>query len=164
IGGVACENLVQMENKGTKNLARMESFNPLFPASKAASFKLFPAAYYEDVTFDGIPDLLVAPNSNENEGDLELQRSVWLYQNTGTADNPTFTYQTDDFLQAQQIDLGEGAFPVFADISGDGLLDMLVGNNRANHDGRLVASISFYRNVGTATEPAFMLMTNDYLT
>jgi hypothetical protein len=164
MGGVACENLVQMENKGTKDMARMESFNPLFPTgTKAASFKLFPAAYYEDVTFDGIPDLLVASNSNENEGNLELQRSVWLYRNTGTADNPAFDFVTDDFLQAQMIDLGEGAFPAFADISGDGLLDMLVGNNRSNRDGRFVAAISYYRNVGTATEPAFMLVTDDYL-
>ncbi len=165
MGGVACENLVQMENKGTKTLARMESFDPLFPTgTKATSFKLFPAAYYEDVTFDGIPDLLVAPNSNENEGDLELQRSVWLYRNTGTADNPAFDFVQDDFLQAQMIDLGEGAFPVFADISGDGLLDMLVGNNRSHHNGRFVASLSYYRNVGTATEPAFYLVTDDYLT
>ena len=168
MGSLECESLVQMENKGTKSLARMESFNPFFPAgTRAASFKLFPAAYYEDVTFDGIPDLIVAPNSNENKGNLELQRSVWLYRNTGTVDNPAFDFVADDFLQEQMIDLGESAFPAFADISGDGLLDMLVGNNRSSRshlNGRFVASLSYYRNVGTSTEPAYTLVTDDYLT
>jgi hypothetical protein len=164
MGGVACENLVKMENKGTNLLARMESFEPLFPSgTRAANFKLFPAAYYEDVTFDGIPDLLVAPNSSENEGNLELQRSAWLYRNTGTADRPSFEFVQDDFLQGQMIDLGEGAFPAFADIDGDGKIDMLVGNNRANRNSRSVASLSFYKNTGTATEPAYTLVTDDYL-
>jgi hypothetical protein len=165
MGAVACENLVKMENKGTAKLARMESFEPIFPsATNAASFKLFPAAYYEDVTFDGIPDLLVAPNSNENEGNLELQRSVWLYRNNGKANQPDFEFLTDSFLQAQTIDLGEGAYPAFADLSGDGKLDLLVGNSRSvRGDGRFAATLSYYRNVGTATEPAYYLITNDYL-
>lgn len=165
MGSVECESLVKMDNVGTRTQARMESYETAFPAgSRAASFKRFPAAYYEDVTFDGIPDLLVAPNSNENGGDLELQRSVWLYRNTGTASNPEFEFVTDDFLQAQMIDLGEGAFPAFADMNDDGKLDLLVGNNRSDRDGRFVATLSYYRNVGTTTEPAYSLVTDDYLT
>ncbi|WP_018476651.1 T9SS type A sorting domain-containing protein [Pontibacter roseus] len=169
MGNVECENLVKMENKGTKALARMESLDAAFPASsKAASFKLFPAAYYEDVTFDGIPDLLVAPNSNENGTDLhqatiEAQRSVWLYRNTGQADKPAFEFLQDDFLQHQTIDMGEGAFPAFADVDGDGKLDMLVGNSRSNRNGEYIASLSLYKNTGTATAPAYTLQTDDYL-
>ncbi|MHC2991472.1 hypothetical protein OB13_07690 [Pontibacter sp. HJ8] len=165
MGSVACEDLVMMENVGSTAVARMESFEPAFPlGTKAASFRLFPAAYSEDVTFDGIPDLLVAPNSNENEGDLELQQSVWLYRNTGTTNQPDFEFVQDDFLQQQMIDLGEGAYPAFADLNGDGKLDLLVGNNRSSRgDGRYEATLSYYRNVGTNTEPAYFLVTDDYL-
>ncbi|SIT90432.1 T9SS type A sorting domain-containing protein [Pontibacter indicus] len=164
MGSVECDNLVRMENVGTKAQARMESFEAVFPAGdRAANLKLFPAAYFEDVTFDGIPDLLVAPNSNENIGDLELQRSAWLYRNTGTASKPNFEFAQDNFLQSQMIDLGENAYPAFADIDGDGLLDLLVGNGRANRNGRFVATLSLYRNTGTLAEPAFTFVTDDYL-
>ncbi|MCP2042676.1 T9SS type A sorting domain-containing protein [Pontibacter sp. HSC-36F09] len=164
MGSVECESLVKMDNVGTKTLARMESFETVFPAgSRAASFNRFPAAYYEDVTFDGIPDLLVAPNSNENAGDLELQRSSWLYQNKGTASQPNFDFVQDNFLQSQMIDLGENAHPAFADIDGDGLLDLVVGNGRANRNGKFVATLSLYRNTGTLAEPAFTFITDDYL-
>ncbi|MBX0333923.1 T9SS type A sorting domain-containing protein [Pontibacter sp. HSC-14F20] len=164
IGGVACDNLVMMENIGTSTLARMDSFEPAFPfGTRAARFNLFPAAYAEDVTFDGIPDLLVAPNSNENEGNLELQRSSWLYQNTGTASQLNFEFAQDNFLQGQMIDLGENAYPAFADIDGDGLIDLLVGNGRSDRNGRFVATLSLYRNTGTLAEPAFTFVTDDYL-
>lgn len=164
MGSVECESLVKMDNVGTKTQARMESFETVFPAgNRAASFKLFPAAYSEDVTFDGVPDLLVAPNSGENGGDLELQRSSWLYRNTGTASQPNFEFAQDNFLQSQMIDLGENAYPAFADINGDGLLDLLVGNGRANRNGRVVATLSLYLNTGTLAEPAFTFVTDDYL-
>ena len=164
IGGVACDNLVMMENKGTSTLARMDSFEPAFPfGTRAARFNLFPAAYSEDVTFDGIPDLLVAPNSYENEGNLELQRSSWLYRNTGTTNQPNFEFAQDNFLQDQMIDLGENAYPAFADIDGDGLPDLLIGNGRSDRNGRFVATLSLYRNTGTLAEPAFTFVTDDYL-
>ncbi|WP_299984443.1 T9SS type A sorting domain-containing protein [uncultured Pontibacter sp.] len=164
MGSVECQDLVMMENKGTSTLARMESFEPAFPIGpKPASFNLFPAAYYEDVTFDGKPDLLVAPNSNENMGNLELQRSSWLYRNTGTTSQPNFEFTQDNFLQSQMIDLGENAYPAFADIDGDGLLDLVVGNGRSDRNGRFVATLSLYRNTGALTEPAFTLVTDDYL-
>lgn len=163
-GAVQCGNLVMMENKGTRTQALMDSFEPVFPkTTKPANLHLFPAAYYEDVTFDGIPDLLVAPNSSENEGDLEVQRSVWLYRNSGAANKPAFSFVQDDFLQGQMIDLGEGAYPAFADVDGDGKIDLLVGNNSSNRNGRYVASLSLFKNTGTVTEPAYTLVTDDYL-
>ncbi|WP_299759073.1 FG-GAP-like repeat-containing protein [uncultured Pontibacter sp.] len=163
MGAVACDNLVMMENKGDRNQALMNGFTPVFPTSKPASFNLFPAAYYEDVTFDGVPDLLVAPQAYAEITDMDFQRSTWLYRNLGATDKPEFSFVQDDFLQGHMIDLSEGAYPAFADLDGDGDLDMLVGNDASYRNGIYSGSISYYRNTGTATDPAFELVTDDFL-
>ncbi|MEJ8757783.1 T9SS type A sorting domain-containing protein [Pontibacter sp. H259] len=164
-GAVACNDLVLLENKGTTQQARMEEVTAHFPANtKKASFNRFPAAYYEDVTFDGVPDLLVALNlANTTEAKPDLQRSVWLYQNNGTTNQPNFEFVQDNFMQQNMLDLGEGAYPAFADLDGDGDLDMLVGNNGAYRNGKYVSTVSCFQNTGTATAPAFTFVTDNYL-
>jgi len=164
-GAVQCNDLVLMENKGTAQLAMMDELTINFPGNtQRASLNKFPAAYYEDVTFDGIPDLLIAPNlANTAEAKPELQRAVWLYKNNGTINQPNFEFVQDYFLQNQMLDFGEGAFPTFADLDSDGDLDMLVGNNGAYRNGKHVSTISYFQNTGTTTEPAFTLITDDYL-
>jgi len=53
--------------------------------------------------------------------------SVSYYRNTGTASHPEFTLQTRDFGNLKQ--LGKNALhPAFGDFDGDGLTDMLCGN------------------------------------
>ncbi|QCR23747.1 T9SS type A sorting domain-containing protein [Pontibacter sp. SGAir0037] len=165
IGSVECDNLVMMENKGSKTVAYMDSFEPLFPLNTSpAQLNLFPAAYYEDVTFDGIPDLIVASNSSNNtENKVELQRSVLLYKNNRTADHPDFVYEQNNFLQKEMLDLGDGAYPAFADLDGDGKLDMLIGNRSSYRNGGYTGSLAYLRNVGTASEPAFTLISDNYL-
>ncbi len=163
LGGVACQNLVLMENKGDRNNALMDGFLPDFPAANPVSFDLFPAAFYEDVTFDGVPDLLVTTQAFEEIRDMDFQRSTWLYRNTGAADKPAFAFVQDGFLQSQMIDLSEGAYPAFADLDGDGDLDMLVGNDASYRNSTYSGSLSFYRNTGSPTQPAFELVTDDFL-
>lgn len=163
MGGVQCEDLAIFENKGNSGNAVMTGFNPLYPEIKPANFNIYPAAYYEDVTFDGVPDLLVAPQAYQDIWNMDFERSNWLYQNQGAADQPQFNFVQDDFLQNQMIDLGEGAFPAFADMDADGDLDMLIGNAADYRNKRYGASLSFYRNTGTATEAKYELVTNDFL-
>ncbi|WP_299822321.1 T9SS type A sorting domain-containing protein [uncultured Pontibacter sp.] len=163
MGAVQCDNLVLMENEGNTGNAVMKGFTPAFPAAKPASFSVFPAAFYEDVTFDGIPDLLVTPQVTDDIWNMNFQSSSWVYTNSGAANKPIFDYKQNNFLQNQMIDRSEGAFPAFADLDGDGDLDMLVGNYASFSNSFYSASISFYRNTGTATAPAFELVTDDYL-
>ncbi|WP_439881141.1 T9SS type A sorting domain-containing protein [Pontibacter sp. MBLB2868] len=162
-GGVQCDNLILMENEGSAANAVMTGFSPVFPTARPATFNKYPAAYYEDVTFDGVPDLLVAPQVTQDIWDIDFQNSSWLYRNTGAANNPGFNFVQDNFLQSQMIDLSEGAFPAFADLDADGDLDMLLGNIASYKNNSYSASISFYRNTGTITSPAFELVTDDYL-
>ncbi|GHA66756.1 T9SS type A sorting domain-containing protein [Pontibacter akesuensis] len=163
LGGMQCNDLVLMENVGTASDALMTGYDARFPAIKPANFNLYPAAFYEDVTFDGVPDLLVAPQVDHDTWNMDFQHSVWLYRNQGAKNNPDFTFTQEDFLQAQMIDVGEGAYPAFADLDGDGDLDMLVGNQGVFRSNTYGGAISHYRNTGTATAPAFELVTHDYL-
>ena len=62
------------------------------------------------------------------------------------------------------IDVGSGALPVYFDHNGDGLLDLLVSVHERydTTSGNYKGSISYYENTGTATEPEFTFVTNDY--
>ncbi|MCX2741262.1 T9SS type A sorting domain-containing protein [Pontibacter anaerobius] len=163
IGAVTCENLVMMENKGSRSEAVMNSLSPLFPAAKPAGFNRFPASFYEDVTFDGVPDLLVTSQVTDEIWDMDFQQSTWLYRNTGAADRPEFDYVQGNFLQGQMLDLSEGAYPAFADLDADSDLDLLVGNDASLRNGVYSGSLSFYRNTGTASKPTFELVTDNFL-
>ena len=94
-----------------------------FPMSPPVDLHLFPAAYYEDVTNDGVSDLLVSPNAIYGAED---RSSVWLYVNQGTESQPDWVFSSQDFLQNQSIDVGFGSHPVAADVDDDGDLDLLV--------------------------------------
>ncbi|WP_139925473.1 T9SS type A sorting domain-containing protein [Hymenobacter sp. DG01] len=162
-----CAELVSLRNDGTAQTTNMprSGLNTSFPAGTAAArVPNFPAAYLADVTFDGRPDVLVAPNLYDNVDTVETRQSVWLYRNTGTGAAPTLVREQTDFLQRDMLEVSEAAAPTFGDVDGDGLLDMLVGGvSRNNAAGFYRASLSLYRNTGTATQPAFQLVTTDYL-
>ncbi|MBC6991061.1 T9SS type A sorting domain-containing protein [Hymenobacter sp. BT491] len=162
-----CAELVSLTNQGTRTLAAMSSssLNTSFPSNTTpARVPNFPAAYSLDVTFDGRPDLLVAPNLVDNTDTVSTVQSVWLYENTSASNVPNFVYRQPDFLQRDMLDFSEGAVPTFGDLDGDGLQDMLVGStNRTNAGGFYRAALAFYRNTGTATTPVFQRQSTDYL-
>ena len=67
--------------------------------------------------------------------------------------------------------MGSGCRPVLYDYDGDGLTDLFIGNWGSFDSARLEngwltsyfsSSVSFYRNTGTVTSPAFTLQTHDF--
>lgn len=115
-------------NGGSADQAFMVSQDTAFP-SNSTPVRLFsmPLPYFTDVDNDGLDDMLVSP-FDPNFEVTENKQSIWLYLNEGTADLPEFGLQQKNFLQDEMLDLGSGAFPLFADITGDGLDDLIVGN------------------------------------
>lgn len=161
VGDVDCTNLSFLENKGTPTEAEFTEIQLRYPTETPAELPLFPAPFLEDVTFDNVPDLLIAPNLFFNEDEaVDFRQSLWLYQNSGTTEVPRFTtLQKRDFLQEQMLDLGENARPTFTDWDNDGDDDLLIGYKGQPSDEGLRGGVAYFENTGTNTRPAFRYQT-----
>jgi hypothetical protein len=162
LGDLSFDHINFLTNGGTCQEAWITQQDPLFPSYDfSADVATFPAAFYLDVTDDGKPDLLVAPNSETASEDVD---AFWLYENTGTTAQPVFQYQQSDFLIEGMIDVGSGARPVLVDYNADGLLDIVVGNgSRYKEFGAKDPRLFLFENQGTPTEPHWVLVDDDYL-
>lgn len=163
LGDISYNVITSVTNGGRPDTAFMVGpADTTFPSyDTSINLTIYPAAFNLDVNNDGKKDLLVAPNAPRGS---ENTACVWYYKNISSNDTAHYHYQTDSFLVNKMIDLGEGAYPAFMDIDGDGLLDMLVGNT-----GYYVSSVyskgglAYFKNVGTINQPAFELVDRDYL-
>ena len=90
---------------------------------------------------------------HDGDGDLDLfvgeaSGVLNLYRNVGTREAARFALLAEDSLRYAGIDVGTRSAPVFQDVTGDGLWDLVVG---AGEDGVFV-----YHNMGLSPEPAFV--------
>ncbi len=164
LGDVAFPSLTLLLNGGTtpNTNSPMVSQDNAFPSNDTpASMQLFLAAFYLDVDFDGVKDLIVTPNAKNSSHNYQ---NVWFYKNVGTNNLPNFTLQTKAFLQEEMIDEGMGSVPLFCDINGDGLKDLFVANYyKYKEVASKVSTISYYQNIGNITQPVFKLIDTNYL-
>jgi hypothetical protein len=155
----SCNQLFLLRNEGTLSTPVINSSSS-YPPAHPTNLVIFPAAYYEDVDFDGKKDLITSPNIYSKVFlASDLRQSNWLYKNTGSASNPDFTFVKSNFLQEDMIDVGDNAVPAFGDYDGDGDYDMFISRNSS---AAFTATIFLYENIGTAKVPAFKLITDDY--
>lgn len=121
----------------------------------------FPAAFHEDVDQDGVRDLLVTANATF---EVDGRHGSWWYRNIGSEEAPEWNLESTAFLQEGMIDLGRGAYPVFTDFDGDGLMDLVVSNKeRYLGPGNTPSLLSRFLNVGTAESPAFQQLDTNWL-
>lgn len=161
IGDSQTHNSLLVVNGGTSTDALMTTQDTLFPSyDTPASLTNFVMHSYVDVDNDGKRDLVFSNCEQENKV------SCSYYKNTGTDSAPVLNFQFNQFLQKDMIDVGEGASPLFYDWDHDGLKDLIIGN-KDRKTGPLttdfVTGLTYYRNVGTSTFPAFQLITDDLL-
>ncbi len=160
IGDVASFNSLLVVNDGTNITADMGSQDTIFPSyDVSADFDGFHYHSYIDIDNDGIRDLLVVPNFNEN------YKGMWFYRNAGTDAHPVFEYAEKSFLQSNMIEAGENAAPVLYDFDNDGLLDLMLGfDEYVNTSHSHKTGIRYYKNIGTSTNPQFELIDSDVST
>ncbi len=161
LGDLLFPHITALINGGTVGHAHMVSKDSLFPSyNQSVNMEQFLGSFYIDIDGDGLRDLVVAPNSASA---AENAHGIWFYKNIGTDAAPVFQFQRDNLFQGDMLDFGEGARPVLFDHNGDGLMDLVVANEGyfqpgATYQGRL----ALLENIGTATAPAFNLVTTDY--
>lgn len=171
LGDVDYSDVTALINGGDNYNALMVEQLSAFPVSDPIELWSFPLARQVDIDNTGSPELLVSPfdpSLVKSEG----SGSVWLYKNVSVSDIPDFRLQTRSFLQEGMIDLGLGAYPVFTDVNGDGLDDLVTGNYglydscRMNEFGQLKCTytgrIYLYLNNGTSVSPSFILADDDF--
>ncbi|MCW5900646.1 MAG: T9SS type A sorting domain-containing protein [Flavobacteriales bacterium] len=162
LGDITFNNLVALFNGGTVDLGNMTTTETFFPGNDVpVDLALFPAGYHIDLDNDGRRDLVVSPNATSL---AQNAHSMWYYKNNGTEAAPQFNFQQNNVLQDRMLDFGEGAYPVPFDHDGDGLMDLVVANHGYfNPNGPYVGKLALLRNTGTATAPAFELVSDDYM-
>lgn len=164
LGNVECENLSIVYNGTTGIAARFSSYSPSYPAADPAALQIFPAAYLEDVDFDGVKDLLVSPNVYGNDNlMMDFISSGWHYHNAGSDEAPDFQLRQKNFLQSGMVDVGENAAVSFFDVNGDGISDMIIGNRGRFNGEDFRGSLWLFLNRGTPGSPVYELETDDYL-
>lgn len=90
----------------------------------------YPRPQLLDIDGDGDPDLFIQENTDD----------LMFFENTGTPEDPSFTWRTDKYLD---LDIGE--WYRFADVDGDGDFDLLTEQP--------YSYIRYYANSGSPQDP-----------
>lgn len=126
-----------------------------------ADFPFFLNPHYFDVNNDGNKDFIVSPCTGNNQA--ENFANVWYYKNTTNNQTNVFSFQQNDLFVSQMIEAGSQSKVRFFDADSDGLMDMMIGNwGYYSPVPPFASGISYYRNTGTSSLPAFELITRDY--
>lgn len=163
MGDISCPEILYMENGGSSSNAHITDTTKLYPnfplkaSTQVIKLNNFPCTYYLDVDNDGKKDLIASPN----EANSENYQSVLLYKNTGSTVNE-FQFVKSNFLQDEMIEVGEGAYPVLFDNDNDGLLDLLIGNMGYYQGTSNKTRLTYYKNIGTLSQPSYSLITRDF--
>ena len=107
---------------------------------------------FVDLDADGDQDLIFGTSGNHF---LTGDTSDFLvyFKNEGSPEFADFQLVSDDFLNLKSKHI-KGIMPTFADIDGDGDMDLFLG--------KMDGSISYYENSGDAENPAFTPITSLY--
>lgn len=162
IGEESCNLVSVLINKGDNLNPAFNSVDvTVFSELNQSSRMTYPAAFKEDVTFDGVKDLIFAPNTGGfSDLNIDFSKTSWAYTNAGSNLSPDYQFSESDFLQSSMIDIGSNAAPAFYDYDNDGDLDLFIGGQISR--GATTPSLLFlYKNVGNYTEPFFEFEDSD---
>lgn len=162
VGDISCNTMYMLFNSTNNINPLMTSVIQHYPSSRPVDVYVFPAAFLVDVNNDGKKDLIVAPNTPNNSDNFE---NIHLYiRNDSTTGSNIFTWQSDDFLESDMIDVSEGSSPAFVDYNNDGLLDIVISNTGYySSSAAYTTGLALYENTGTLTQPKYNLVSRNWM-
>ncbi|MDX5321968.1 MAG: T9SS type A sorting domain-containing protein, partial [Bacteroidota bacterium] len=151
----AASNLGQIwwyQNKGKNNNPNFEFRDSSLLQDQTIDFgsQTYPSLF--DFDGDGDLDLIVSNRGNFRDTKNTNDRLA-LFENVGTSSKAIFKFKEGNYLNLSDDSLN-GVYPCFADLTDDGLPDLLIG--------QLNGRIRYYVNTGSASQPSFSLQ-NDQL-
>ena len=168
LGDMDFPNLIMLYNHGDQHDARMTEQDTAFPAGAPVHLYSMPAAALIHLPEQDSPSLIVSP-SDPALNKSQDHHSVWRYDYDTLLQQYTLT--STAFLQEEMLDAGSGCHPVLFDWDGDGLQDLFITNYGSFDSAQLIngfltsfysSSIQYYKNIGTASQPAFQLQDEDF--
>jgi Secretion system C-terminal sorting domain/FG-GAP-like repeat len=108
-----------------------------------------------DYNKDGKPDLFVGSAGTLDTSDNQLKSRITYYKNVSDTNKIKFELISKDFLGLSTKKY-KGLYPHFADITGEGKIDLLLGNNKGQ--------IIVYKNtsVSNLVQPNFQWLTDSF--
>jgi hypothetical protein len=163
IGDLTNDNIVYVENGGDAQKAWMVDQDVTFPSyDQKVEMPIFLATFFLDYNKDGVDDMIATINDPFSSENIFNQ---WYYVGYKDQNDHLFSLEQRDVFTEKMIDLGTGSRPVIVDFNGDGLKDILIGNDyKYNGPAKDQASIFLFQNNGTSDMPEFRLVDQDVLT
>ncbi len=160
-GDILGSNLLYLENGGSASSAIITAQDSAYPSyDVSVDYFNLPGAYYFDADNDGKKDMIVSGFGIVGED----YSNVLFYKNTTDNCSNIMQYVQDRLIVEDMVDVGTTSTPVFFDADGDGLMDIIVGNDfyYSVNTTQKNAHLAFYRNTGSTTVPEFTLINTDY--
>jgi hypothetical protein len=154
------------ENTGTNRNRKLVARGKIQVAGEDLSIPKKPCPEAEHYDHEDTPGIEVV--DWDDDGDLDLLLGgfitgrIWLYENTGQADDgtPTLAFRGPILADGQPLDTSWCAYPCAIDLDSDGDLDLLSGNLSQELGGKLgppLPGLLYYENIGSRSEPKLTL-------
>lgn len=161
-GDLLGQNMLYLHNGGTPDSAYIISQDSAFPMYDVqVNMQNLPGAYYLDLDNDQLKDMMVSPFATVGED----YNNIHFYKNTTDNCSNVFDFVKSRFISEETIDIGTASNVTFFDLDKDGLTDIIAGNDQYYNANQALtfSRLAYFRNTGTATQPAFTLITDDWL-
>ncbi len=144
-GDLYSHGIYRIRNDGTLTNPNMVVADSSFPHPDSYYSLGYNSLRFADIDNDGKKDLFVSVLYLS-----QTKNNFTYYKNVGTTSSPSYQRMSNNYLN--NVDAGSNSQITFTDIDNDGKKDLFIGND--------LGKIEYYKNTGTATSPAFNLVTD----